>query len=423
MIKLSLISGEESREFIIDDKNIFDSLVTKSEKDIVNILKLSSYINDNISHLHRDEGISDTLKTSLKDGNIDVMNKIDSLNENLLSLTSGNSANLGKFNENIIEIYLKNHFPHYEIVNTSVSGEKCGDIVINTHSCMGRISVESKNYGPERNIPSAEIDKFKRDLMNSGIRFGIFISTNSKITGKKTIDYELFDNKIIVYVGPAGHDCCLLNLAIHYLTTINELDAFHMRNIRLDGNKDFKDKLKELSTTFEINLVRLNNCSNTINETEKKLFSLVSNLRKDIQIIISDFNVHLIKLQNDIIEMKDGTTKDYSEYDTIIDVIRDGRSDKNVGKRFCLERFATLLNGGKYDMKLDDNHIYFYKNEKYTGKINYKGKTKIDVYFKEYNDIVEPYNHKIVTVKNDNYIIELKDNIETWDYIIKKLNV
>lgn len=421
MLKLTFLSEDHSKEIIIDDQDTFNSLSAKSEKDIVNIIKLSAYINDNIHSIYRDEGIIGTVKESLKDGNTDVINKIESLNENILSLTSGNSSLLGKFNENIIEKYLKNHFPQYEIMNTSVSGEKCGDIVIETHTNMGKISVESKNYGPERTIPSAEIDKFKRDLMNSGIKLGIFISTNSRITGKNTIDYELFDNKIIVYLGPAGHDCFLLNLAIHYLITLNELDAFHTRNINIDINKDIKDKLKEISRTFEVNLVRLNNCSNTINETEKKLISLMSNLRKDIQIIISDFNIHLNKIQNDIIEMKEGTNKEYSSYNCILDVIRNGRCDKNVNKQMNLERFVTLLNDKEYKMNLDDNHIYFYKNDKYIGKVNFKGKTKIDVYFKEYNDTVEPYNHKIITMKNDNYIIELKDNSETWDFIHKKI--
>lgn len=421
MLKITFLSEDHSKEITINDKNLFNSLSAKSEKDIVNIIKLSAYINDNIHSIYRDEGIIGTVKDSLKDGNTDIINKIESLNENILSLTSGNSSLLGKFNENIIEKYLKNHFPQYEIMNTSVSGEKCGDIVIETHTNMGKISVESKNYGTERTIPSAEIDKFKRDLMNSGIKLGIFISTNSRITGKNTIDYELFDNKIIVYLGPAGHDCFLLNLAIHYLITLNELDAFHTRNINIDINKDIKDKLKEISRTFEVNLVRLNNCSNTINETEKKLISLMSNLRKDIQIIISDFNIHLNKIQNDIIEMKEGTNKEYSSYNCILDVIRNGRCDKNVNKQMNLERFVTLLNDKEYKMNLDDNHIYFYKNDKYIGKVNFKGKTKIDVYFKEYNDTVEPYNHKIITMKNDNYIIELKDNSETWDFIHNKI--
>lgn len=421
MFKLILSSEEISREIIINDINIFNSFSAKSEKDILNILKLSSYIYDNISSIYRDEGMYEILKDSLKDGSIEVLNKIESLNENLLSLTSGNSSLLGKFNENIIERYLINHFPHYETVNTSVSGGKCGDIVINTHTNMGKISIESKNYGPERSIPSGEIDKFKRDLMNSGIKFGIFISTNSRITGKNTIDYELFEDKIIVYLGPAGHNCSLLNMAIHYLITLNELEVIHNKQISIESNKDFREKLKELSKAFEINLIRLNNCSNNINETEKKLNSLMGNLRKDIHMIISDFNIHLDKLQKDLIEMKEGSNRDYSSYEDIIDVIRNGRADKNSSKQMCLERLVTLLKVKEYLMKVDNNHIYFYSDELFRGKINYKGKSKIDIYFKEYNDKVEPYNHRIVTMKNNHYIIELKDNIETWDYINEKI--
>lgn len=423
-IVISFICKEidsDSKEITIDDQNIYNSLSTKSEKDIVKILKLSSYLFDNVKSLSENESILNAIKDVSRDGNKDVINRIESLNENLLSLTSGNSSNLGKFSENIIEKYLKNHFPHHEIINTAVSGEKCGDIVIDTHTNMGKISVESKNYGPERSIPSSEIDKFKRDLMNSGIKFGIFISTNSRITGKNIIDYELFDDKIIVYLGPAGHNCGLLNMAIHYLITLNELEAIHNKRITIEDNKEFRDKLKELSKTFEVNLVRLNNCSNNINETEKKLNSLMGNLRKDIHIIISDFNVHLDKLQNEIIEMKEGSDREYTSYENIIDVVRNGRTDKNISRKMCLERLTTQLKENDYDFKIDDNHISFYKNDKYIGKINYKGKSKIDIYFKEYNDTVEPYNHKIITMKNNHYIIELTDNMEIWDYLTKKI--
>ena len=177
----------------------------------------------------------------------------------------------------------------------------------------------------------------------------------------------------------------------------------------------------EISKVFETNLIRLNTCSNNINETEKKLNSLMCNLRKDIQIIISDFNVHLEKLQNDVIEMKEGSNREYSTYDELIDIIRNGRPDKNANKQMGLERFVTLLNNKDYQMKLDENHIYFYRDEIYVGKINYKGKSRIDIFFKEYSDFSKPYNRKIVTMKNDNYIIELKDNSETWEFINEKI--
>ena len=103
MFKLSLVSEDKSREIIIDDQNIFNSFFTKSEKEIVNILKLSSYLFENIESLSGNESILSAIKDVSRDGNIEVINKIESVNENLLSLTSGNSSLLGKFNEHIIE--------------------------------------------------------------------------------------------------------------------------------------------------------------------------------------------------------------------------------------------------------------------------------------------------------------------------------
>lgn len=418
---LTLRSNGECTEHIIYDKALVEELSSKSKEDIEKALKLSCFIINDIPSFYRDEGITTHLKEIVRAGNLEVINSVGAINENLLCLTSGNSSLLGKFNEKIIEKYLRIHFPHFDIIDTTVSGEKCGDIVINTHTNMGKISIESKNYGPERTIPTAEIDKFKRDLTNSGIRFGIFVSTNSRITGKNAIDYEVYEDKIIIYVGPAGHDCSLLNLGIHYLITIFELDAVHNKRISVKDNREIFDKLRLISKAFEVNLTRLNNCFTSINETEKKMSSLMANLRKEIQLIISDFTIHLDKIQSDISDMKEGTNKDYATFQEIIDIVRNGRPDKNMNKQMLLERITNALNDTQYRMKIEASDFFFYKDDIYCGKINYKGKSKIDVFFKENTDYVSPYNHRIVSFKNNNYIIELKDNIETWDFITNKI--
>ena len=74
----------------------------------------------------------------------DIIESVDNVGSQLLSLTSGNSALLGKFEENILEKYLKIYFPYYEIENTATSGMKCGDIIVNTMSDMGKISINVK---------------------------------------------------------------------------------------------------------------------------------------------------------------------------------------------------------------------------------------------------------------------------------------
>jgi|TARA_B110000208_G_C11779494_1_gene433309 hypothetical protein len=420
-LKISFISGDDCNEHTIINTNLVKSLASKSEEEIIEVLKLASYIIDNMPTLYRDEGILSCVQTVIQKENALVAERIDSVNDNLLCLTSGNSSLLGKFNENIIEKYLKNNFPQYEIINVATGGEKCGDIIINTHTNMGKISIESKNYGPERVIPSAEIDKFKRDLMNSGIKFGIFVSTNSRITGKKTIEYEQYEDKIIVYVGPAGHDNFLVNLAIQYLITLSEMDAIHTRRITIEDNKDIREKFEGISRTFEINLTRLNNGLNTINETEKKMQSMFSNLRNSLQMIVSDFTVHLDRLQTDILELKEGTSREYATFGDAIDVIKNGRPDKNSTKQMNLERLVTSLHDSNHKLKIESDDMGFYKDDVYCGKINYKGKSRIDVYFKENSDYTKPYPQKFVSMKNNNYIIELKDNSHTWEFINEKL--
>ena len=44
-------------------------------------------------------------------------------------------------------------------------------------------------------LQSKEIEKLKNDMKTTDINFGIFISLNSKIIGKKHMEIERFDNK------------------------------------------------------------------------------------------------------------------------------------------------------------------------------------------------------------------------------------
>tara|TARA_Y100000389_G_scaffold203015_1_gene250115 strand:+ start:7053 stop:8312 length:1260 start_codon:yes stop_codon:yes gene_type:complete len=408
-------------QYEIDDKILERTFLNRTTDEITNVLRLSSYILDKIPSIVKNEGILYDIEGIVDKKNESVFQKIESVNENLLCLTSGNSSLLGKFNENIIEKYLKIHFPHYEIINTATSGEKCGDIVVNTRTNMGRISIESKNYDVGKPIPSGEIDKFKRDLMNSGIKYGILISTNSRITGKNTIDYEIYKDKIILYVGPAGHDNFLLNLGIHYLKTLNELDAIHTRRINIRDNKCIRDKLDEISRTFEIGLSKLNHGVNQINETEKKMASTFSLLRSSLQEIISDFNINLEKMNTEISDLKEGSCREYSQYAEIVDAIRNGRPDKNANKTKLLERLFNELHQKSYQFKIEESDIGFYKEDIYSGKVNYKGRSRIDIFFKETEEYTRPYPKKIVSMKNDNYIIELKENAETWAFILEKI--
>ena len=126
-------------------------------------------------------------------------------------------------------------------------------------------------------------------------------------------------------------------------------------------------------------------------------------------------------MNTEISDLKEGSCREYSQYEEIIDTIRNGRPDKNANKTKLLERLINELYQYSYQFKIEESDIGFYKEDIYSGKVNYKGRSRIDIFFKETEEYTRPYPKKIVSMKNDNYIIELKENTETWDFINDKI--
>ena len=154
----------------------------KKDEYLKTILDIGSSILNSSTEIVNDCRLMGPFKELLKQCEDKINENID---DKLGSLVGKNSSMLGKFAENIYEKIVKRSFPECTIINTATSGEKCGDIVIDTNSSLGKISIESKNYGTV--VPKDQIDKFKRDLKNSGIPYGIMISVDSQITGKKIL--------------------------------------------------------------------------------------------------------------------------------------------------------------------------------------------------------------------------------------------
>lgn len=97
---------------------------------------------------------------------------------NTFNKNKSSAAKGAKF-ENDIFLYLTENLPTHEIIKTSTI-KYSGDILIKSSI---DILIETKNY--TNSVPSAEVDKFIRDIKTNTCAAGIFISMNSAITGKK----------------------------------------------------------------------------------------------------------------------------------------------------------------------------------------------------------------------------------------------
>ena len=158
---------------------------------------------------------------SLKDEimNPDISYKIDSLETSLGKLIglSSNSCKKGEFAENLLEELIKKRYGDIDYKNTSKIPHS-GDAWL-TFSDNGIVMLESKN--DNITINKDEVNKMERDMKEHNIKWGIFVSWNSSIQGKREFDIHTFshdgNNYIIVMISNLSVDNSRLDLGIQLL--------------------------------------------------------------------------------------------------------------------------------------------------------------------------------------------------------------
>lgn len=137
---------------------------------------------------------------------LEPMNNLKSTIEGILRATQ-KSQKLGELGEEIVAEQLKSAFPgdDFQVVSKQ---EHQADIhavfaLPNGESCKALIEV--KLYSGD--VPSLEIEKFRRDLVETGFRFGLMVSLTSRLTGiTGPLHLEESPDYLAVFVPNAGLD-------------------------------------------------------------------------------------------------------------------------------------------------------------------------------------------------------------------------
>ena len=150
-----------------------------------------------------------------------VNNKLDKFDETINKLfgISKTSNKKGEISENLVSQLIKNKYPNYCYeVKRSIAHNADGKIISPSGmQCL----VEIKNYSYIVN--NEEVNKFKRDLKSTNNNFGIFISLQTNISGKKTIDFEADENINIIYISNVINDINKLDCAILLIENLYQL--------------------------------------------------------------------------------------------------------------------------------------------------------------------------------------------------------
>lgn len=392
----------------------------KKEEYLKTILDIGSSILNSSTEIVNDCRLMGPFKDLLKQCEDKINENID---DKLGSLVGKNSSMLGKFAENIYEKILKRSFPEFTIINTATSGEKCGDIVIDTNSSLGKISIESKNYGTV--VPKDQIDKFKRDLKNSGIPYGIMISVDSQITGKKDFDIEEFEDKYIIYIQNAGYDPTYLNLAIRYFKMFHELGVSKTNPMETpQTNKEYLDKIDRIAETLKKNIKLERSLITEVDEAQTKIDNIMLKIKSSLYKMTAEKEVLLDRMNEELDELKIEYSQDlnYSSFDDINFFVNEECLNKTKPKRILLMEAFTKIHNNNFNFVLDKGIVSFYREKRYCGKIDCN-KGKQEIMIKEYGEEIKPYKKNMVIYKNDHYIFEIKDMKEVWLFLEEKLKI
>ena len=168
---------------------------------------------------------------------------------------SANSSLKGKIGENQINDILSDHFPD-DVIELTAQKDFESDIQLITPEGI-KIYIEVKTY--KSLVTTSQIDKFKRDILRSGIKVGIMISTTSGITGKKRMEYEQLDEEqYIIYIPNSGFEHIPVIWAVLFakklVTMTNKKKEIDM-GILLDCYRKFESIYKNFST-MKHNLIK-----------------------------------------------------------------------------------------------------------------------------------------------------------------------
>lgn len=252
--------------------------------------KMSISISENLDKYTRnlDESIF-KLYGSIEQTNA-VMNKLVS--------SSSRAGALGDIGEKFVEEIITKNFKNI-ICNNISQKSHSGDILLQVKDSGGdyNIMVECKKYS--KPVPQKEVDKFYRDLLDNDHKFGIMISLDSKICGKRQFDictdfsttkkYAIFCSNIGNNEYPIIWSILIIQLIYEHIDKFdsnidNSTDIFH----DLD---DFFNDIDDFLKTYEKNNKNLNKVLNSSIKNYNKIIEQKDKfIKKHIDFIKKSYN-------------------------------------------------------------------------------------------------------------------------------------
>ena len=317
-----------------------------------------------------------------------------------------NSSRKGRLSEEICRDILIKNYSSWSFLD--VSKEGYGGDCKAFETPVGQILYEFKNY--DYNVNRDQVNKFIRDLNHTNIKYGIFVSNTSGIVGKKNIEWEIINQKLIIYVSNMGFEGFGCIIGTELLLSLINIDILNKEKWLYHNNINLNEILEDLK-------IIINNLNKNI-ELYTKHKALISEQRIKINNIIDLLEKSAF---DNLLELKDTFNKMIKISDEIISenkLINNFDKDKFLEKIIKKDIYNKLLECNcKYNIKTDHKNLYFYEDEKLICFT--KEKNKIELIFPIYNHNIN-IDLKYEKIKSNQICIELKDSIGLWNLIMNK---
>ena len=334
---------------------------------------------------HDNDALLKTIEGRIGENIISLRNTIDNL-----IYQSANSSIKGKIAEKQISNIIIDNFPD-DTVDITAQKDYESDIQLKTNDGI-TLYIEVKMY--KAPVTTSQIDKFKRDIIRSGIKVGILISTTSGITGKKRLEFDLIDDdKYIIYVPNTGFDVIPIIWSVLFAKQLHKISN-KKKEIDVGILMDCYRQFESLYTNFsnmKYNLIKVR--KNIITQLDE-LHIDVLKIDNMIEKIMHECNLQI----NKVIDYKKEilfSEKEIIEFLSDIEVNKDKRQKQyKLLYEYCKKNKYTIYNNEdsyKWIIKKDNQKFF---ETKYT-------KTKVDIIIPD----------KGITIQITNKIGEILDSI------------
>lgn len=252
-IELSLTTSELRVENKISEiKNI--------ELSIINYISNSEQrIQNNISDIKNNEIKNAESQQKINDDIIKYLDKYK------------NSTKKGIISENYIENLLNNMYKSAEIKRTT-DESKCGDFILIRENIS--ILFEIKNYN--RNVPSQEVLKFERDILEKNM-CGIMISISTGICNKYNYQIDITNNNnICLYIHDLNYDPDKIKLGVDIID--NLYSKLKQNNVNIKDIHINSETLDLINKEYQQFINKRDIMINHIKESSKKTIQLLEEI-------------------------------------------------------------------------------------------------------------------------------------------------